>query len=127
MINKNNGKFLEHLINQSISYYKLNDIALVHRVYLDISFLRVKDKLNLEKAKICTKSTVDYYGLYKGKFFAFDAKSTIKDYFDLSFIKKHQHDYLCDVIKHNGIGFYIIGFLNMNKYYWISAEKLIFR
>ncbi|UUD37206.1 penicillin-binding protein-related factor A recombinase [Mycoplasmopsis californica] len=123
---KNNGKFLESIIDNSLTYYKINNLAIVHRVFLDISFGNVQENHKLNKAKIRAKSTVDYYGIYQGKFFAFDAKSTTKSYFEMKNIKKHQHEYLLDIINHKGLGFYIIGFLNFNEFYWISAEKLNF-
>ena len=78
-MNKNRGMLLETIINQTNSFYIINNICLIHKKNLDIKFSSVvlKDKKLVAKdAKITNKSTVDYYGLWKGKFLAFEAKST---------------------------------------------------
>lgn len=120
---QNNGKFLEQLIDKTIQEYNLNNIALVHRNFLPVSFYKVQNNLKLERSKINHKSTVDYYGVFKGHFFAFDVKSTIYDFFLKQNIAKHQQQYLLNVNNNLGIAFYVIGFVKNNKYYAISVEK----
>ena len=55
------------------------------------------------------QSTTDYNGVYKGKYIDFEAKSTRKtSSFPLANISFHQIEHLKQVIKHNGIAFFII-------------------
>ena len=76
-------------------------------------------------AKITNKSTVDYYGLWKGKFLAFEAKSTEDKSFSFSNIKLHQTEYLSLVQKFNGIAFWIIYFKIQNEFILIKHSKML--
>ncbi|CRH45622.1 Holliday junction resolvase recU [Chlamydia trachomatis] len=89
---KNRGMLLETIINQTNEFYFKNDICLIH-------------KKNLDQAVISSKSSVDYYGIYKGKFIAFEAKSTELSILPLKNIKNHQIEYLNLIQKNGGIAF----------------------
>lgn len=127
-MNKNRGMLLETIINQTNSFYIINNICLIHKKNLDIKFSSVvlKDKKLVAKdAKITNKSTVDYYGLWKGKFLAFEAKSTEDKSFSFSNIKLHQTEYLSLVQKFNGIAFWIIYFKIQNEFILIKHSKML--
>lgn len=123
---KNNGKLLETLIENSFNYYRENKIALVNRIYLPINFAKVNNENKLINSKIINKSTVDFCGVYNGHFFAFDAKSTLKEFFLTSNIAAHQKNYLLNVVDNKGIGFIVIGFVNLNRFFYININKIDF-
>ncbi|BAP39592.1 Holliday junction resolvase RecU [Metamycoplasma canadense] len=116
---KNRGMLLETIINQTNEFYFKNNICLIHKKNLDVSFKSVSlknKKLNLQEATIKCKSSVDYYGVFQGKFIAFEAKSTEDNVLPLSNIKKHQIEYLNLIIKNKGIAFWIFYFKVYNTF-----------
>ncbi|MGX9340335.1 Holliday junction resolvase RecU [Mycoplasma sp. 4044] len=126
-MNKNKGMLLEKIINQTNERYALLNLALIHKKNLDIKFKQVvkKDKkLLIEDAKIVQKSTVDYYGIYRGKFIAFEAKECEGDTFSYQNIRKHQIEYLDLINRHQGCGFYIIFFKKYDVFYWVKSTHL---
>ena len=71
----NRGMNLEYLINNANKYYLENDIAVIHKKPTPIQLVDVDYKKNeIKKAYFKDKSTLDYNGLYKGKYIDFDAK-----------------------------------------------------
>ena len=126
---KNRGMLLETILNQSNFYYLKNNICLVHKKNLDIKFKSVSKSNNKENlvsdGKIISKSTVDYYGLWNGKFLAFEAKSTEDKTFSLNNIKSHQIEYLDLVTKFDGIAFYIFYFKIQNEFILIMHKDFI--
>ncbi|MGL5438378.1 MAG: Holliday junction resolvase RecU [Metamycoplasmataceae bacterium] len=121
---KNRGMLLEKIINKTINSYKNNGTALFHKKNLDIKFERVDKELNVYNSVISKKSTVDYYGIYKGRFIAFEAKSTNKEYLSFSNFKEHQHNYLLEIEKYLGIAFYIILFKKTSEFFIIKASNI---
>lgn len=127
LIFKNRGMLLETIINQTNEFYFKNNICLIHKKNLDINFKSVflKNKqLSLENAFIKNKSSVDYYGIFKGKFIAFEAKSTEENSLPLNNIKKHQIEYLDLIEKHQGIAFWIIYYKIQNTFLLIFHKNL---
>ncbi len=128
MENKNKGMLLESIINATNHFYLLNKIALIHKKNLDVKFKGVdlkNNKLVLKDASIKSKSTVDYYGIYQGKFIAFEAKSTEENNFVLKNIKQHQIEYLNQVEYFGGFAFWIIYFKIQNEFIMIGHRRLI--
>ncbi|QJR44027.1 Holliday junction resolvase RecU [Mycoplasma miroungirhinis] len=124
---KNRGMLLESIINKTNEKYYINKIAFCHKKELNIKFKKIvnkNEKLEAKDANIFSKSTVDYYGVYKGKFIAFEAKETDSKTFSLNNIKKHQHNYLLDVTKFGGIGFYIIFFKHFDSFLFINCLEM---
>lgn len=124
---KNRGMFLESIINESNSYYVVTDKALIFKKPTPIKVINVtfpNNKALINKAVFDHISTLDYNGLYKGKYIEFDAKETIsKTSFPLSNIKKHQIKHIESVLRHEGIAFLII-FMN-NEFFLFKGETLI--
>ncbi|MDZ7293059.1 Holliday junction resolvase RecU [Mycoplasmopsis pulmonis] len=117
MIKKNRGMFLEKVINQSIDFYNLNDLALFEK--------KATPKVSKTSGVIIhKKSTVDYIGIYQGIFIAFEAKSFSGKDFSLSNIKNHQHEYLEKINKHKGLGFYFFFHEDEEKFYLMESKKL---
>lgn len=124
---KNRGMLLEQLLNNTIEHYNKNNIAFFAKKNLDIKFSRVfinnKTK-KLDSSFISKKSTVDYYGIYKGQYIAFEAKSTQENVFYFSNIKKHQHDHLNQINLLGGKAFYILFFKKYSKIFLINVNEL---
>ena len=124
---KNRGMFLENIINESNSYYVSSDKALIFKKPTPIKVINVSypnNKAVINKAVFDHISTLDYNGLYRGKYIEFDAKeSKNKTSFPLSNIKEHQLRHIENVLRHKGIAFLII-FMH-NEFYLLKGETLI--
>lgn len=124
----NRGMFLEHIINDANTYYLSKDIAVIYKKPTPIKVLNVAYRSSkttlIDKAVFSETSTLDYNGVYKGKYIEFDAKECKNSTsFPLSNIKPHQIEHIKNIIRHNGIVFLII-FMN-NKFYLLKGDSLI--
>lgn len=123
----NRGMNLESALNSSNEYYLRKDIALIYKKPTPIGVVDVSyknHKKTIEKAYFKEQSTLDYNGLYRGKYIEFDAKETLnKTSFPLSNIHAHQTTQIRQVIKHGGIVFLIIRMNNIN--YLLTGEDYI--
>ena len=103
---------LEIIINDTNNYLLENDIAVIYKKPTPIGVVNVSYENNkqvITKAYFASQSTLDYNGIYKGKYIEFDAKMTnSKTSFPLANIHKHQIEHIKNVIKHGGIAFLII-------------------
>lgn len=124
---KNRGMFLEKILNESNSYYVSINKALIFKKPTPIKIINVtfpKKKAIINKAVFESISTLDYNGLYKGKYIEFDAKeSKSTTSFPLSNIKEHQIKHIINVLNHGGIVFLII-FIS-NDFYLLKGDILI--
>lgn len=125
---KNRGMWLENLINDSNTHYINKDIALIYKKPTPIKVLKVdypnRKNTIITKAVFKELSTLDYVGIYKGKYIEFDAKeSKSTTSFPLANIKTHQLNHIRNVIKHGGIAFLII-FMN-NVFIFLKGETLL--
>ena len=120
----NRGMDLETLINETNEYYLDNDIALIYKKPTPIGIAKTSFNMYgkvIDKAFFKEQSTLDYNGLYKGKYIEFDAKETKnKTSFPLANVHAHQISHIRNVIRHNGIVFLII---KMNCFYYLLYEK----
>lgn len=124
----NRGMFLEHIINNANTYYLSKDIAVIYKKPTPIKVLNVAYRSSkttlIDKAVFSETSTLDYNGIYKGKYIEFDAKECKNSTsFPLSNIKPHQIEHIKNIMRHNGIVFLII-FMN-NKFYLLKGDSLI--
>lgn len=122
---KNRGMELENIINTSNEYYLENDIAVIYKKPTPIGLVDVDYKKGeIKSAYFKEKSTLDYNGIYKGRYLDFDAKeSHVKTSFPLSNISMHQIEHIRRVIKHDGIAFLIIS-IN-GSYFLLKGEELL--
>ncbi len=108
----NRGMDLEQIINDTNEYLLEKDIALIYKKPTPIGVVNVNysnNKQVIDKAYFASPSTLDYNGLYKGKYIEFDAKHTnSRTSFPLSNIHPHQLKHISNVIRHGGITFLII-------------------
>lgn len=126
---KNRGMLLETLINNTINYYKQNKIAFFQKNNLNIKFKKTDNKtennlIRSYESFIKSKSTVDYCGIYKGRYITFEAKSTEEKNFPFSNIKSHQHEHLKMIHSFGGLAFYIIFFKLYQKVYIINVNDI---
>ena len=124
----NRGMNLETEINETNQYYLNNDIALIYKKPTPIGVVDVSYKNNkkiIEKAYFKEQSTLDYNGLYKGRYVDFDAKECrSKTAFPLSNIHEHQTKHIRNVIRHGGIAFLIIRMNNIH--YLLTGEDYLY-
>ena len=122
----NRGMFLERIINETNSYYITKDKAIIYKKPTPIKVLNVEYNTTtvIDKAVFSETSTLDYNGIYKGKYIEFDAKeSKNTTSFPLNNIKNHQIKHISNILRHGGIVFLII-FMN-NKFYLFKGDTLI--
>ena len=124
----NRGMAFESDINETNDFYRNNGLCLVTKRPTPINVVKV----DYSKGAIITnayfekQSTTDYNGVYKGKYLDFEAKSTKKTTsFPLANISPHQIEHLKQVIKHNGIAFFIIEFSTFDEVYFLDAKYVI--
>lgn len=122
----NRGMSLEDDINVSNEYYRINDIALIYKKPTPIKISKVDYNINMIVEAFFEKpSTLDYNGIYKGKYIEFDAKETqSKTSFALSNIHKHQLEHMKKVVYHDGISFLIVRFNLLGKNFCLFADDL---
>lgn len=124
---KNRGMDLEAIINDACEFYIKEDIAIIHKKPTPIGIVEVDYKNNkkeIKKAYFKEPSTLDYNGIYLGKYIEFDAKEChSKTSFPLNNIHKHQVEHIRKIIRHKGICFLII---SMNSaYYLLKGEDIL--
>ena len=118
---------LESDINQTNEYYNGNNIALVYKKPTPIKVVQVEyPKNRIREAYFSEPSTLDYNGIYKGKYLEFDAKETqSKTSFPLSNIHKHQIEHIKRVLHFGGIAFLIVRFATLNETFLLLGEDLL--
>lgn len=123
----NRGMTLESDINQTNEYYNLHNIALVYKKPTPIRVVQVEyPKNRIREAYFNEPSTLDYNGIYRGKYLEFDAKETqSKTSFPLSNIHKHQMEHIKRVLNFGGIAYLIVRFVAIDKTYLLLGEDLI--
>lgn len=123
----NRGMDLENSINVSNNYYLEKGRALIYKKPTPIGIVNVSyknKKVSIDKAYFKEQSTLDYNGLYKGKYIDFDAKiSHSKTSFPLANVHEHQTKHIRNVIKHGGIAFLIIRMNNIT--YLLKGEDYL--
>ena len=123
----NRGMALENDINVTNEYYIEKGIALIYKKPTPIKITKVNyDKSKITEAFFESPSTLDYNGLYKGKYIEFDAKETqSKTSFALANIHNHQLEHIKRVYKLNGVVFLIIRFVLLNETYILMGHDLL--
>lgn len=123
----NRGMSLESDINITNEYYKDKGIALVYKKPTPIKPMKViYNTGKITEAYFETQSTLDYNGVYKGKYIEFDAKETTsKTSFPLSNIHPHQLKHISNVLDNQGIAFLIVRFSSLNEDYLIMGGDIL--
>ena len=123
----NRGMTLEEDINLTNDYYNSLNIALVYKKPTPIKVVQVEyPKNKIKEAYFNEPSTLDYNGIYKGKYIEFNAKETTsKTSFPLSNIHKHQMKHIERVLYFGGVSFLIVRFVPLNLTYFLLGEDII--
>ncbi len=124
----NRGMGFESDINDSNNFYNEKDIALITKRPTPINIVKVdySHGARITDAYFEHQSTTDYNGIYRGRYLDFEAKSTrSKTSFPLGNISVHQIQHLKNVLKQNGIAFFLIHFSLLNETYLLDARFVI--
>ncbi len=123
----NRGMGLENDINETNKYYNQYDIALIYKKPTPIRINQTDYKhMRITDGFFESPSTLDYNGVYKGKYIEFDAKETkSKTSFPINNIHKHQIEYIKKVLKQSGIVFLIVRFSSLDEDYLLNGKDLI--
>lgn len=126
----NRGMALEKSINLSNQYYLEKDIAVIYKKPTPIQIVKVdypgRSKAVIKEAYFTIPSTLDYNGLYKGKYLDFDAKECKnKTSFPILNIHEHQIKHIRNVLVHHGIAFLIVSFTLLDEIYLLFGEDLL--
>lgn len=124
------GMNLEQMINESNKFYRIKEIAVVHKKPTPIQIVKVdypkRSRAVIKEAYFRQESTTDYNGVYQGYYLDFEAKETKnKTNFPLKNFHEHQIIHLEQCLKQKGICFTIIGFTVLNRYFVTPASKII--
>ena len=124
----NRGMDFEHAVNSSNDYYDSIERAVITKRPTPIKVVKVDYAHNarITEAHFEKQSTTDYNGVYKGKYIDFECKET-KSLTALTFnnISLHQIKHLQKVLKHGGIAFFLIYFVNLSEVYLLDASYVI--
>lgn len=125
----NLGNDFETEINESNDYYRLKQIAVVHKKPTPVQIVKVdypaRNKAKIVEAYYKTPSTTDYNGIYKEKYIDFEAKSCRELNFSFERIYEHQIKHLDSIDKLGGIAFLIIEFSSIDEVYILPSKLLI--
>lgn len=124
------GMNLEQMINESNKFYRIKEIAVIHKKPTPIQIVKVdypkRSRAVIREAYFRQESTTDYNGVYKGYYLDFEAKETRnKTNFPLKNFHEHQIVHLAECLKQKGICFTIIGFTTLKRYFVTPANKII--
>ncbi|MEB6200578.1 MULTISPECIES: Holliday junction resolvase RecU [Mammaliicoccus] len=109
------GMNLEEEIDKSNQYFRLENIAVIHKKPTPIQIVDVdypkRQKAVIKEAYFRKPSTTDYNGVYNGYYIDFEAKETKnKTSFPLNNIHDHQVSHMEQVSNQKGICFLLIKF-----------------
>lgn len=121
---------LEKDINASNLSYLDADIAVIHKKPTPVTIVNVdypkRSAAKITEAYFKLPSTTDYNGIYKGRYIDFEAKECAsRTSFPLKSIHLHQITHLDSVLRHGGIAFVIVRWVEYDETWFIKAESMI--
>lgn len=120
----NRGKPLEMLVNYEIDRLWTEELGVIAKQHVNWCIIRRQKRV--VSAYPVEKAVVDYLGLYKGKPVAFDAKSTQDETsFPLANLKPHQIEFLRTWEKVGGIGFWLVEFGRLTRWFVLHHKDLL--
>ncbi|WP_027119679.1 Holliday junction resolvase RecU [[Mycoplasma] testudinis] len=122
-MNANRGMFLETIINRTIDYFNNRQIAYFAKRYLPIKVYAFQGQRVQGWLKERTQS--DYYGVYKGYYFDFEAKQVSLKSFPLKNLAPHQLNHLKNIINYQAVSFLIVLFNTYEKFFVLETSQLI--
>lgn len=121
-VSKNKGMYLETIINNSIRYYEINHIALIRKQFVPVKITHVINQ-NVT-GRLSNKGDVDYYGIYKGHFFAMEAKQTQDKVFYINNLLDHQQSFLKLIHDFHGLSYLMVFFTKSHSFYFVEYIKV---
>ena len=121
---------LEKDINVSNASYLSDDTAVIHKKPTPVTIVKVdypqRSAAKITEAYFKIPSTTDYNGIYKGRYIDFEAKECAsRTSFPLKSIHLHQIKHLDAVVRHGGIAFVIVRFVEYGENWFVKAENMI--
>ena len=126
----NRGMTLEDDLNDTNEYYRVRNIAVIHKKPTPIQIVQVdypkRSAAVIKEAYFKQASTTDYNGVYKGKYIDFEAKETANPTsFPLKNFHQHQIEHMQEVVSQGGICFVILRFSKFEQVYLLEANHLL--
>ncbi|AFO51786.1 Holliday junction-specific endonuclease [Candidatus Mycoplasma haematolamae str. Purdue] len=129
----NRGSIVEQLMLNTSEYYRSNGIAYFRKSNPEYSHVSKRGRSSLSmldedsfRIRLISKGDLDYYGVYKGKYFGIELKETKRQEFCLSLLKEHQWTQLEEISSCGGISLLLIHFLHKESSFWlISYSQLL--
>ncbi|MEB8131775.1 Holliday junction resolvase RecU [Mammaliicoccus sciuri] len=124
------GMRLEEEIDKSNEYFRLENIAVIHKKPTPIQIVDVdypkREKAVIKEAYFRKPSTTDYNGVYNGYYIDFEAKETKnKTSFPLNNIHDHQVSHMEQVLNQKGICFLLIKFSYHDSVFLLPFRKFM--
>ncbi|OFV62465.1 Holliday junction resolvase RecU [Mammaliicoccus sciuri] len=124
------GMRLEEEIDKSNEYFRLENIAVIHKKPTPIQIVNVdypkRQKAVIKEAYFRKPSTTDYNGVYNGYYIDFEAKETKnKTSFPLNNIHDHQVSHMEQVLNQKGICFLLIKFSYHDSVFLLPFRKFM--
>ncbi|MES5811989.1 Holliday junction resolvase RecU [Mammaliicoccus sciuri] len=124
------GMRLEEEIDKSNEYFRLENIAVIHKKPTPIQIVDVdypkRQKAVIKEAYFRKPSTTDYNGVYNGYYIDFEAKETKnKTSFPLNNIHNHQVSHMEQVLNQKGICFLLIKFSYHDSVFLLPFRKFM--
>lgn len=111
------GMFLEKILGVTHQYYRLKRYASVYKVPVAHAS---PSQGKLKRAHYFC----DYVGCYRGYYFEFEAKETLRPEFHWSQLRKSQRYKLHQIQLHQGLSFIVIYFGHYNQFWLFFYEDL---
>lgn len=124
------GMRLEEEIDKSNEYFRLENIAVIHKKPTPVQIVDVdypkRQKAVIKEAYFRKPSTTDYNGVYDGYYIDFEAKETKnKTSFPLNNIHDHQVSHMEQVLNQKGICFLLIKFSYHDSVFLLPFRKFM--
>ena len=121
---------LEKDINISNNSYLSADRAVIHKKPTPVTIVKVdyprREAAKITEAYFKLPSTTDYNGIYRGRYIDFEAKECAsRTSFPLKSIHPHQITHLDSVLRHGGIAFVIVRWVEFDETWFIKADKIV--
>lgn len=120
---KNQGMFLEEVLNLTHQKYSEENICLVCKIPTNIGLIKTDNKI-INQAFFKDSYNCDYIGNYEGHYFEFEAKETYQTFFNWQALRKNQIKKLNQVLATKGLAFLIIYFGQEELFYLVDFAIL---
>lgn len=119
----NRGRALEEMVQMTLDGYRKRGIAVIHKIPTPWVVRRKRGLIT--GAFPAKKSSVDFFGVWRGRAVAFDAKETSeKSRFPLKSVPDHQLTFLSDWERAGGMAGVLVWFRRARRIFWVPAKTL---